>query len=497
MGYKNTLRVALPAGWGPLTPPEQSMAMAEQILLAEFEPLVAYDMQGNLIPLLATAWEASADLRSIEFTIDTSKRFSNGQYLTADIMKKSFEHSLAINPSSTNSSVLDVLNLVEGYEEYKQSGKLRGIEAPSNDKLVIRFNKPFRRALSFLSGIRYSAYIFTSDGRYLGTGPYQIATRSENEVVLTTNPYYTPQQNFGVLHITGLKNEEWNSAICNEAYDIYYSIDINKLETCGENRESDVDFTGGVIGGHVFLHLNGLPGRFFSDPKMRMAMQYLVVHHVFPKLSEHINTERLQVDPQFISQLQVGRLSTIEADRIINEGRQWVSHLIEYSKKLPIKFPLRDKKDLAILNILKDLGVDFQKNGPFISADEARILNYKTFDYDMRYGGAGYGAQDPDDLYHLLGQNGAISTPPIQRKETMAILEAGRSVITQNELNNTYQNLSATILKEVPAIHLGYLRDGFLYNHKRVSMKNKSMNSLSFNYTQFIPLTNEAKGGEK
>lgn len=491
------LTVALPEGWGPLTPPEQSMAMAEQILMAEFEVLISYDMQGNLIPQLAMAWESSTDLKTIIFTIDTSRQFSNGGHLTSGVFKKSFEHSLTVDPTSSNLSSLDVLNLVEGFENFKNSGVLSGIQTPSPDKLVIKFKKPFRRALAFLSGIRYAAFMITEDGKYLGTGPYRIESLSSREVNLSKNPYFPQHLGFESIRIIGLESREWGQAICEDKYDVYYNLDINKIESCSANRESDIDFTGGAIGGHVHLKLNALDGRIFSNPKLRMAMQYLVVRRVLPELQKHLNMNRVAFDPQFLAPLQQGRLSDDSADRIIDEGRQWVSDLIEYSKKKPIHFTTNNKKDLVILELLENLGVRFTESSAVFSAENTSTIYYKTFEYDMMYGGAGFGAQDPDDLYHLLGRNGAISSPTIQRDKVVAILEAGRSALTQEDLINAYKDLSSTILREVPVIHMGYLREGFLYNHNRVKIESQSMNTFAFNYTQFTPLLEGQKGGEK
>lgn len=488
MSNNSVLTVALPKDWGPLTPPEQSMAMAEQILMAEFEPLVAYDMQGNLIPQIATAWEMSDDLKTIVFTIDTERQFSNGEFISSDAYKKSLEHSLRVASVSSNSAVLDVLNLVEGFEVFKEMGELRGLQAPSPNKFVMKFKKPFRRALAYLSAIRYAIYIVDKDGKYLGTGPYQIVTESDREVYFVKNPYYSQNIAFNNIHIVGLKSQEWSSAICDEKYDVYYNLDINKLDSCGLNRESDIDFTGGAIGGHILINLNGLKGRTFSDPRFRMAMQYLVVRHVLPELPKYLNMKRVSLDPQFVAPLQEGRLSKEEIDNIINEGEKWVPDLIEHSKLKPIDFPTNNKKDLDILKLISDLGVRFTKNSFNFSVQDTSEIYYKTFNYDMMYRGAGFGAQDPDDLYHLLGRDGAISSPTIQRDKIVNILEKGRSAITQDEVSNAYRGLSSEILREVPVIHMGYLREGFLYNHNRVKIKSGSMNALAFNYTQFTPV---------
>lgn len=481
------LNAAFPAGWGPLTPPEQSMAIAAQILAGEFESLVSYDMQGNLVPQLATSWDVSNDLKIITFTIDTTRRFSNGDFLNASIIKKSFENSLSIVPASSNVNTLDALNQVEGFENFKKRGELSGIQAPSPDKLILKFKKPFRRALAFLSGIRYAAYMVVDGNKFIGTGPYYIESATKKEVFLSKNQYYPAHSGFNRIHISGLESSDWEQAMCDNKFDVYYSLDINRIKKCGSQKESNIDFTGGALGGHITLSLNGLNGRFFSNPKLRMAIQYLVVENILPKLADYLNMDRVALDPQFIAPLQQGRLSDVEAKLVIDEGKKWVPQLIALSQKNPIYYPLRDKKDEAISAMLRELGLGIRNGPSLISIQESSEAYYKTFDYDVLYRGAGFGAQDVDDLYHVLGRHGAIGSPTIQRENVMLILEQGRSALTSEEIRDAYKNISGTILREVPAIHLGYLREGFLYDHSRVKVQSQSMNTMTFNYTQISP----------
>jgi peptide/nickel transport system substrate-binding protein len=84
---QDLITLAVPAAWGPLTPPEQSTYAASEILGNVFETLVVYNVHGALIPQLALSWRVSPDLREYTFTLDKSRRFSDGTYLTADIVK--------------------------------------------------------------------------------------------------------------------------------------------------------------------------------------------------------------------------------------------------------------------------------------------------------------------------------------------------------------------------------------------------------------------------
>ena len=228
----NTITMAIPASWGPLTSPQQSTYMASEILGNVYETLISHDMQGNLQPGLAMAWAVSEDYRRFSFKIDTSRRFSNGDHLTAKKIKWAFEHSLQVQPASVNRSTMDALYRLEGFDDFEKSGHISGIEVPSDDRLVMRFDEPFRQALSFLSGVRYAAYIITSAGVYLGTGPYLFESIAPDELLLSVNPYSSEPPAFKQVKITGLQQQEWERAICEGTVDVYWTTRAAPLPSC-------------------------------------------------------------------------------------------------------------------------------------------------------------------------------------------------------------------------------------------------------------------------
>lgn len=94
-----TLTVALPTtptSCDPINPPDHDWMIASQTV---FENLVEYDVDGVLRPQLAKALpEISADKLSYAFELREGVRFHNGQLLTSDDVKYSFEYML--NPAN-------------------------------------------------------------------------------------------------------------------------------------------------------------------------------------------------------------------------------------------------------------------------------------------------------------------------------------------------------------------------------------------------------------
>ena len=479
----STLTVAMPQGWGPLNPPQQSTYMAAEILGNIYETLVAYDLQGNLRPLLASSWEVSDDLRVYSFRLDTSRKFSNGEGISSTVVKKAWEHALTVPPASSNRSPLDLLYLVEGFENFENTKVLNGIETPSESTLTIRFKKPVRQALSFLAGARYGIYILTTDGRYLGTGSYQFNEMGENEVFLSFNPYTKEKPPFPKVRIIGTKSREMDETICNLNPDVIWFSSSVRSESCSNNQISFFSASG-AYASHLMVAVNGTNGRLLADPQLRRALQYLVLSRSRDIVKIFYDSKDVEVSSQFLLPVQVGHLPTDEAESMVNEGGKWVSRLIRATQEHPLQFWIANEKHKRVAEVLIQTGIRLKLNN-CATPEDYRNLYYKTHDYDILLSQSGFGSIDPDGLYHLLGKYGAITTPAIGRKRVWEILEKGRSVLQPKELNKVYGELSQVILTEVPAIHLASSRPTYFFNSKRVRLEDKSINSPRFNFNAF------------
>jgi len=480
------ITLAVPASWGPLTPPEQSTYSASEILGNVFETLIAYDVQGNLIPQLAQSWEVSPDLKAYTFILDTKRRFSDGTHLSSAIVKKAFEHSLTVTPASYNRSALDLFYRLEGFEEFSKTKTISGIEAPRENTIILKFTTPLRQGLNFLTGIRYGIYIVNNEGKYFGTGSYIFEKISDQEVLLVTNPYAREQPSFPRARIIGLEPNELGRAITENKADIFWTINPGIFLDRQKENLQYVQASGSVAS-HSVIEVNGSPGKIFSDPKLRRALQYIIHTKGSVILKDHFDLSRVTLDPQYLLPLQHGRLSQEEATSIINTGNQWVSDLIQVSKTRPIYFPLKTERDETIAAILEKQGVRVRTSDHFLTNKEALTLVYKSYDYDLLSFGIGFGSIDPDSIYHSLGRYGAITTPAIGRPRVWKLLEDGRSLTNPDEMNMVYTELSRAILEEVPTIHLGYCRPFVIFHPQKIVIKNKSLNSTIFHLGMFKP----------
>lgn len=476
--------MAVSGAWGPLTPPEQSTSYADLVLGNVFETLVDTDSRGNLIPGLAKSWKISPDMRSFEFKIDITRRFSNGKFLSAKIYKDSFKHSLKVKPASANSSSLDLMYQIEGFEDFERTGELNGIVAEDDDVLILKFKKPFRQALFQLTGIRFAAYVYDENGKYHGTGPYQIEYYDQKKLKMAHNPFAGKKAPFPKAEISVVE-ENWRQAYCDGLYDIYSVSSGVPLDCDLPDNRSFVLGTGAIMK-HSIVDVNGIGTRIFSDPKLRRALLYIFWEYVLHPIAAMKDGGIYQSDIQFFQPLQPGRLELDEVEHLIQEGKIWMEILKRESQKNPIHICSSDKDLLNIIvKALTDIGIGTRPE--LMTFSELMKRAYKTVEYDLLLSGAGTGGLDPDDLYHYLGQHGAITSPGIGRAKVWDAFETGRGLMDPVEINHSYQEANRAILTEVPSIHMGFQRSGVVYSQDSLVFDSVSLNKERFNLSQFSP----------
>ena len=371
----STLLVGFPHPWGDLTPSLQHTGYADTILKNQFEPLVRFGVTGTLEPLAAKSWVVSPDFRVFTFTIDNARRFSDGTNLTAAHFKRAWEFALTIHPKSANSSLQDVLYKVEGFENFEKTKELSGLVAKNDATFEVRFKTPFRMALDRLSGGRFSVFL-VKDGKHLGTGSYIIEEASENRAFLIRNPYAVEKAGFEHVQVLVVDPRMAATALQNGTVDAYAYANITMIDGCA----AETGNIGCVFGDevqHTNLYVNGLTGRFFSNPKYRLALQALVVksmsHMHQPKV---LTNNGFQFDPQVFLPVQAGRLPEDEVQSIIAQGGSYVPEFIAATKQNPLFYA--SSRYEWLFDLLVEQGVVFTRaSGP----RDLRVLlemGYKT-----------------------------------------------------------------------------------------------------------------------
>jgi ABC-type transport system substrate-binding protein len=469
MNKRTVLKVGFPVYWGNLIPSLQHTGYADALMSNQFEALVTSGDGGATRPLAAKSWTVSDDFKTFTFKVDTEKRFSNGEKLTAGHFKRSWEYGLKLDPKSTNSSLQDVMYRVVGFESFKDTGALDGVTAIDDETLKIEFKEPFRMALNHLAGSRMSAFV--KDGEnYLGTGPY-ILVDKDKTLYLTKNEYSNEEMGFDKIEITVVPPPEASAALSSGAVDMYTFAEFTNLHECFEENENIGCYSGSEAQ-HRSLMLNGMEGRFFNKKEYRLAVQALVAKALSSDKLPSYYKYNFSIDPQIYLPLQMGRLSDKSVNEIIAQGEQYIGEFIEATKLKPL-YMITSEETNWIQDILKAEGVEFTENSGFISTQDRVKMYYKTYEPDILVMAFSVASGDPDGIYHALGENGSISSPIQFRKSVSDLLEKGRQILNLEKADLHYKEVAKESLKEVPFVHLGFTKAIVAYRKDRVKLQNK------------------------
>jgi ABC-type transport system substrate-binding protein len=464
---QNLITLAFPASWSKLSPHLQNNYYGSVIINSAFNSLLGTDKSGATIPLAANDWVVSSDYKTFIFKIDTSLQYSDGTYLKAVDFKKAWEFALKTDPNAFNVNVGDALYFVEGIEKFKLTGQLEGIIAESNDTLKIKFNKPFRKGIDEFKGARL-AVSKMKDGKIIGTGAYVIENENDATLSLVPNKYHDGHEKRPKLKILVVNYEDAISNLKNNKIDFYYSGGLNKRIGYKPDLEN-INIIYGQESIHSTFILNAMNGRFFKNSRYRLAMQYLVLE-IIDSHTKEITTEiGVRPNKQVYLSYQAGALKDSEIQSLVDEGKKYVEELIKKTRKHPLVFYFHPEWNW-IKSELEKKGIVFSHKSLDFVKEKIDNLNvyYKTYEPDIMTFKSSLANGDPDGLYHLLGKEGAISSPMLFRESVSELLDKGRSALAPEKIKEIYKKVSYEVLKEVPFIHIGFMSSLVLYNKKRV-----------------------------
>lgn len=460
-------------GWGPLFPAQQSSLYAALIISHVFDSLVGVDNTGGFVPNLAKTWDVNEDRTEYTFVLDTTRKFSDGTNLTAEVYKDSLLDSLKLEAAATNKSALDVLYALEGYEDFKKMGEIKGLIVEGNDLLKFKFKKPYRGAIDQLSGTRYAVYKKVGDN-YIGTGAYIYKKIEDGRVELEVNKYYPHEVPIKKVLINDSGSENLYKGLADVILPVKTSL------AKGADKNIKTEKLSSLLGAHSLVVVNGIKGNIFADRNLRKAAQYIVSSYFNEEYAKKEKIPFFDNDIQFYPDFFPGHLSYKEVEHIVNEGVQYVNELRKVSLKKPIECISRPTATIDYCSAFKEYGI--KVNQKVVDFDELRHIMYRGFNADLLSFGASYASADPDGIYHFLGKNGAIWSPMISRPVVEDLLEEGRSLISTEKIDFHYQKVARAILEEVPAIHLARWTFYLEYDSDRIepvkliSGKRKALN---------------------
>ena len=178
----------------PITATEPAMrhiVEETEILSTVFETLLTTDADGQLVPALADEWSLTDGARSASLRLRAGVKFSDGTPLTAEAVKASLERAIRVRPDGIPAA----LAAIRGAAAHRkgEAATVEGIRAAAADRLEVEFVEPLPVFPALLPDV-LTAIVKAAPGEAgeaaIGTGPFVVARRTADRVVLERNPHH-------------------------------------------------------------------------------------------------------------------------------------------------------------------------------------------------------------------------------------------------------------------------------------------------------------------
>jgi peptide/nickel transport system substrate-binding protein len=480
-----------------------------------YEPLAAWDADGNLVPVLAASIPSkengalAADGRSVVWTLKPGVKWHDGKPLTADDLVFTWEY--ARDPATAAVT----------------AGSYKDCKVEKVDDLSVRvlFDKPtpyWCDAFVGIVGMVLPKHLF---GPYsgaksrdapqnlapVGTGPYRFVEFRPGDIVrgalnpdyhLPNRPYFDTVEMKGggdavsaaraVLQ-TGEYDYAWNMLIEDEV--------LKRLETGGKGR---VDV---VYGGKLeFLLLNATDPNVevdgerasittkhpaFSDPKVCQAMNLLVDRksiqtYIYGRTGKP-TANTVNGPERFVSKNTSFAFDPAKANALLDEaGWKKGSDGIRAKDGKKLQFTIwtnagnktREQYVTVMQQQWKAIGVDATPKTEEWNAFLTRLD--PNHDYEVYLVGFSWGV-DPDQstFWSCDAYEGGFNDFKYCNKQVDELLEKGLTELDQEKRKQYYIDFQNIIMDEVPAVILNFPQSTVAVN-KRV--KNMTPNAISLRW---------------
>lgn len=269
-----TLRAAWQAEWESLDPHVASSEATFQILNNVLETLTFYDNDMNIVPWLAESWEQSEDGLTWTFNLREGVTFSNGEEMTAEDVKFSFDRLLDPEIASGNA--------------FRVGGEGTEIEV-IDDYTVAITTTSVNATLPLSLGSNKSTGIISADSVEedgtisvpIGTGPFVIAeVEGTSRLRLEKNDSYWQEglPYLDAVEITPITDDATRElALQGGEQDWIFTIAPQNLQALQDDPDVVVETASRLSYDYFGLNLNREP---FDDVRVRQAIAYAIDRQV-------------------------------------------------------------------------------------------------------------------------------------------------------------------------------------------------------------------------
>ncbi|WP_435124328.1 ABC transporter substrate-binding protein [Halobaculum sp. D14] len=440
---------------------------SDQVAIQMFEGLYTYDSGTGIVPELATGEPTvSEDGTTYEVTMTTDATFHNGEPVTPEDVKYSFEAPVA--EDTENASTFNMIDT---------------IEISGEDTLTFNLKYPYGPFMNTLAAGRIVPKEYRENNKKafntsapIGSGPFKFDSWQEGSYVdlLRYEDYWgEPMANLEKIHFTPVTEATTRvTTLRNGENDVIEQIPPKLYSTVRNIEDASIDEVPGI--GYFYLAFNCKEGPT-SDPKVREAIDYCV--NMDEAVSNYVEPTGIRQYSPFPASITkewgfpIDEWKQIPHDKNIEEAKALFDEAgvpTDYSWKIIV--PPDDKREqigISVGNGLKEAGF---RNVSVQRLDWGAFLEkYKTgneSDYNM-YTLGWSGTPDPDAFtYYMFGRtkdtlgvtNGSYYGANSERgKQAAKKIVQARESADRAERKQLYTEAVTTILEDrahLPAYNL-------------------------------------------
>lgn len=464
------------------------------MILHNFEGLMAYDKDANIVPGQAESMSVSDDGLTYTFKLKKDLKWSDGSPITA----KDFVYSWKrlANPDTAAPYAADMLGTVKGYEEAAGGADTLGVTAPDDTTFVVELAAPcayFDKLVTHASMVPVQQATVEANGDKWTLDP---ATNISNGPLNVTE--WVPGS-----HITMSKNENyWNASAVtvnsvkfvlmedpNAAYTAYKSGELSMI------KDVPSEEVPGLKGTEDF-HVDPLMGTYylsfmnekepFDNPDVRMALSLAIDRdYLANTVMQGTYTPSTYFVGPGISDVEAGS-SFEEVTRKNNGGENFFNIAdheadIAKAKELLAKAGYPDGKGFPTVEYMtndaqyhKPVAEYLQSAFKDINVNlDIKIVEWSTFtptrrkgDFQMARNGWVYDYDDPSNMLNLMMSTSGNNDGKYNNPEVDKLLKEANATADKEEHYKKLHEAEMMILNDAAMAPVAYYTDFYLQDPK-------------------------------
>jgi ABC-type transport system substrate-binding protein len=457
------LVVAMATPLGEIDPVNMELLEEQEIMANVFETLLATDFEGNLVPSLCEKWEVSDGGASVSFTLRENVCFQNGQPMTAQSVKQSFERSIRVARELPPG-----LAAIRGAGDFAKSSdpELPGIQVKSDYKLEIQLSEPLSIYPALLTDFKTGITLTENEGKTssipIGTGPFRMVSyRADNIVVERNEKYWKgPLAHLDEVEFrAGLSASEISSGLRSGEIDLARDLSPQDLEEFLRDTRLRSGFVETPRKNTYFVIFNSTSGPLAQNGELRRALSAAVRTHdlVWQTLGRFAQPAVCLIPPGMLGYDPGRRRQTVTRDEALAMLR--AAGINEQINLRAAVHPLLLDRYKALLTSLlaiwQELGVKVEVVTPTMASYLEAFQNSTGIDLFIGRWNVDY--DDPDDFtYGLFHSQVGLYRTYVSSADGDQILEEARTESrpgVRSSLYRRYENFLQETAMVLPLFH--------------------------------------------